>query len=122
MASVKYPFLVLHRRKWIVRMIVPPDVRAVIGQTVFRISTGEGDPHVAHSRAAPIIAALQKRIRDARANGITVITSKTAEFTARYRALPNGSDTAAKLLMGEILAHTGELERRTRNSLHQRWR
>jgi hypothetical protein len=42
----KYRYLVQHRRKWIVRMTAPAEVRAIIGQTVFRASTGEADTRV----------------------------------------------------------------------------
>ena len=41
----RYPDLVLDRRRWMARLIVPADVRSVIGQSVFKVSTGETDEH-----------------------------------------------------------------------------
>jgi hypothetical protein len=64
----RYPYLVLHRHRWVVRMVVPIDVREVLGHAVFKVSTGETDEHRARVVAEPIIANIKKRIKAARAN------------------------------------------------------
>jgi hypothetical protein len=69
-----------------VRMIVPADVRSVIGQSVFKISTRETDEHRAVVRAAPIIAGLKERIRVARTTLKKPIEAKAAELAEAYRA------------------------------------
>ena len=63
----RYPHVVLHRRRWMVRLIVPADVRPVVGQSVYKVSTGETDEHRAVAKAAPIIASLKERIAQTRA-------------------------------------------------------
>jgi hypothetical protein len=62
----RYPHLVQHRRRWMVRLIVPRDVRPLLGQSVFKISTGETDEYRAVAKSVPIIAALKRRISAAR--------------------------------------------------------
>ena len=50
----RYPHLVLHRRRWMVRLIVPIDVRPVIGQSIFKISTGETDESAGAERGGGV--------------------------------------------------------------------
>ena len=45
MVRSRYPYLTKQRHRWFVRMIVPPDVRDIIGQSVFRVPTGQTDEH-----------------------------------------------------------------------------
>jgi hypothetical protein len=63
------PHLLKQRRRWFVRMVVPVDVRDIIGQSVLKVPTGHTDEHRAATVAAPIIAQLQDRIRTAREAG-----------------------------------------------------
>ena len=52
----RYRHLILHRRRWIMRLlVVPADVRSVIGQSVFKISAGETAEHRVVSEAGAII-------------------------------------------------------------------
>jgi integrase len=81
----RYPHMVLHRRRWMVRLVVPADVRPVLGQTVYKISTGETDEHRAVAKAAPIIAILKDRIRVARATLKKPIETKAEELAEAYR-------------------------------------
>jgi hypothetical protein len=49
-------FAPVHRRRWIMRLlVVPADVRSVIGQSVFKISAGETAEHRVVSEAGAII-------------------------------------------------------------------
>ena len=82
----RYPHLVLHRRRWMVRLIVPVDGRPFIGQSVYKISTGETDEHRAVVKAAPIIAGIKDRIRAARATLKKPIETKAEELAEAYRA------------------------------------
>jgi hypothetical protein len=71
--------------KWIVRMVIPTDVRGIIGQNVFRVSTGESDRQLAAEKSHHIVAGLKKRIRLARATLQTAEQSEAALLAARYR-------------------------------------
>ena len=82
----RYPYLGPHRRRWMVRLIVPADVRPVVGQSVYKISTRETDEHRAVVKAAPIIEALRGRIRAARATLKKPIEAKAEELAEAYRA------------------------------------
>jgi integrase len=82
----RYPHLILHRRRWMVRLIVPADVRSLIGQSVFKISTGETDEHRAVSKAGPIIAGLKERMRTARATLKKPVETEAEELAAAYEA------------------------------------
>ena len=63
MVRSRYPLLIQQRHRWFVRMVVPPEVRDIVGQAIFKIATGETDPHRAATIAAPIIADLRRRIQ-----------------------------------------------------------
>ena len=95
-------FCVLHHNKWIVRMVIPTDVRGIIGQNVFRVSTGESDRQLAAEKSHHIIAGLKKRIRLARATLQTAEQSEAALLAARYREL-KGAD-ADRLVLEDVLA------------------
>jgi hypothetical protein len=69
-----------------VRLIVPADVRTVIGQSVFKIGTGETDEHRAVVKAAPIIATLKERIAQARATLKKPIEVRAKALAEEYRA------------------------------------
>jgi site-specific recombinase XerD len=69
-----------------VRMVVPADVRPILGQSVYKISTGETDEHRAVAKAGPIIAALKARIRTARATLKQPIEAQAEELAEAYRA------------------------------------
>ena len=79
-----YPYLVLHRHRWVVRMIVPKDVREALRATVFKVSTGQSDEHHAVLVAAPIIAELKTRIKQARQSLRS--SSEIDEMAGEYRA------------------------------------
>ncbi len=83
---VRYRYLTQRHRTWFVRMIVPPDVQAIIGQKVLIETTGETDVHRAAAIAAPIIARFRDQIRCARL-AAKPLDQMTAESLAdRYRA------------------------------------
>lgn len=86
MVRSRYPYLAKQRHRWFVRMIVPADVRDIIGQSVFKVPTGETDEHRATTVAAPIIAGLQKRIRTAREAGKRLEQVSAEQLAERYRA------------------------------------
>src|ERR1700728_272167 len=76
MVRSHYPYLLQQRRRWFVRMVVPVDVRDIIGQSIFKVPTGHTDEHQAATVAAPIIADLQARIKSAREDGSTVTINR----------------------------------------------
>ena len=61
MVRSHYPYLIQQRHRWFVRMVVPPDVRDIVGKAVVKIATGETDQHRAATIAAPIIADMPSR-------------------------------------------------------------
>lgn len=86
MVRSHYPHLLKQRRRWFVRMVVPVDVRDIIGQSVFKVPTGHTDEHRAATVAAPIIAQLQERIRTAREVGKRLEQVTAEQLAGRYRA------------------------------------
>ena len=86
MVRSRYPYLTKQRHRWFVRMIVPPDVRDIIGQSVFKVLTGQTDEHRAAAAAASIVAELQKRIRTAREAGKRLEQVSAEQLAERYRA------------------------------------
>jgi hypothetical protein len=95
----RYPHLFLHRRRWMVRLIVPGDVRPLLGQSVVKISTGETDEHRAVARAAPIIATLKERIRSARGTLRKPIEAKAEALAEAYQAQQDNRPDAAHTLV-----------------------
>src|SRR6478735_2645252 len=79
-----------------VRLIVPADVRPILGQSVFKISTGETDEHRAVAKAGPIIAELKDRIRTARATLRKPVETQTEELAAAYRTLHSADPSSAQ--------------------------
>jgi site-specific recombinase XerD len=67
-------------------MVVPSDVVAVIGQTIFKVPTRETDQHRAAVVAAPIIADLQRRIQAARDYGKRLEQVTAEQLAERYQA------------------------------------
>ena len=59
--------LVRRHRTWFVKTRVPVDLRAVLGKSVLRRTTGEHDRMRAQAVKAPILAAFREIIREARA-------------------------------------------------------
>jgi integrase len=86
MVRSHYPYLLQQRRRWFVRMVVPADAREIIGQSIFKVPTGQTDEHRAATVAAPIIADLQNRIRSAREAGKRLEQVTAESLTERYRA------------------------------------
>ena len=86
MVRAHYPYLLQQRRRWFVRMVVPADVRDIIGQSLFKVPTGHTDEHRAATVAAPIIAELQDRIRSAREAGKRLELVTAENLAERYRA------------------------------------
>jgi integrase len=85
MVRSRYPYLIQQRRRWFVRMVVPADLRNIIGQSIFKVPTGHTDEHRAATVAAPIIAELQDRIRSARDAGKRLEQVTADELAERYR-------------------------------------
>jgi site-specific recombinase XerC len=86
MVRSHYPYLLQQRRRWFVRMVVPADVRDIIGQSIFKVPTGHTDEHQAATVAAPIISDLQARIRSAREAGKRLEQVTAENLAERYRA------------------------------------
>jgi site-specific recombinase XerD len=86
MVRSHYPYLIQQRHRWFVRMVVPPEVRDIVGQAIFKVATGETDQHRAATVAAPIIADLQARIRTAREAGRRLEQVTAEQLAERYRA------------------------------------
>lgn len=82
-------------------MTVPADVRNIIGQSVFRVSTGEGDKHKAGVKSLTIIAGLKRRIEQARATLQTSERTEAAALAERFRQL-RGTD-ADKFVLEDVL-------------------
>jgi Domain of unknown function (DUF6538) len=101
----RYPHLVLHRRRWMVRMIVPADVRSLLGQSMFKISTRETDEHRAVAKAGPIIAGIKDRIRTARATLTKPVETKAEELAAAYRARQSADPSSAQVfVLSDVIA------------------
>jgi hypothetical protein len=90
MARSSYPYLIQRRHRWFVRMVVPPDLRDIVGHAIFKAPTSETDQHHAATIAAPIIAGLRKRIDAAREAGkrLEQVTADAEQPAERYRAEP----------------------------------
>jgi hypothetical protein len=86
MVRSHYPHLLKQRRRWFVRIVVPVDVRDIIGQSVFKVPTGHTDEHWAATVAAPIIVGLQQRIRTAREAGKRLEQVTAEQLAERYRS------------------------------------
>src|SRR5262245_63805813 len=86
MVRSRYPHLMQQRHRWFVRMVVPSDVRDIVGQAIFKIATGETDQHRAAAIAAPIIANLRQRIQAARDAGKRLEQVTAEQLAERYRA------------------------------------
>ncbi len=97
MVRSRYPYLAKQRHRWFVRMVVPPDVRDIIGKAVFKVATGHTDEHKAVSAAAPIIADLQHRIATARQAGKRLEQITAEQLADRYRAERNTDPEKAEL-------------------------
>jgi integrase len=97
MVRSRYPYLVQQRRRWFVRMVVPADVRDIIGQAIFKVPTGHTDEHRAATVAAHIITELQDRIRTAREAGRRLEQVTAEQLTNRYRAERESDPEAAEI-------------------------
>ena len=86
MVRSHYPYLIQQRHRWFVRMVVPPELRDIVGHAIFKIATGETDQHRAATVAAPIIADLRARIRTARDAGKRLEQVTAEQLAERYRA------------------------------------
>ena len=79
--------------------------RPVLGQSVYKISTGETDEHRAVVKAAPIIAALKDRIRVARATLKKPIEAKAEELAEAYRARQSSDPASAQaFVLSDVIA------------------
>jgi site-specific recombinase XerD len=86
MVRSHYPYLIQQRHRWFVRMVVPAELRDIVGQAIFKVATGETDQHRAAAIAAPIIADLQARIASARDAGKRLEQVTADQLAERYRA------------------------------------
>ena len=91
MVRSRYPYLVKQRHRWFVRMVVPADVRDIIGQSIFKVPTGHSDQHKAATVAPQIVADLQHRIATARDAGRRLEQVTAEQLAERYRN-ERGSD------------------------------
>jgi hypothetical protein len=82
----RYPHLVLH------------DVRSLLGQSMFKISTRETDEHRAVTKAGPIIAGIKDRIRTARATLKKPVVSSDNQDRCRIAASRNAPERAKHCL------------------------
>jgi hypothetical protein len=88
-----------------VRLIVPADVRPIIGQSVYKVSTGETDEQRAVVKAAPIIEALKDRIRTARATLKKPIEVKAEELAESYRTRQSSDPASAQaFVLSDVIA------------------
>jgi integrase len=124
MVRSRYPYLVQQRRRWFVRVVVPAELRTIVGQSVFKVPTGETDQHRAVAVGGPIIAELQRRISSAREDGrrldITKITDivkfalerhghSWADYARRVRDADYDLHAALRLLPGgNVAAETAD--------------
>jgi integrase len=88
-----------------VRIIVPVDVRSLIGQSVFKVSTRQTDEHRAVAKAGPIIADLKGRIRAARATLRKPVEVKADELAEAYRSRQSADSSAARaFVLTDVIA------------------
>jgi site-specific recombinase XerD len=85
MVKARYPYLVQQRHRWFVRMVVPPDVRQIIGQAIFKVPTGHTDERQAATASGAIIANLKQRIMTAREAGKRLEQVTAEALAERYR-------------------------------------
>jgi integrase len=86
MVRSHYPYLIKQRHRWFVRIIVPPELRDIVGQSVLKEATHETDQHRAAAVAAPIIAAFRQRIQAARDAGRRLEQITAEQLAERYKA------------------------------------
>ena len=86
MVKTHYEHLVQRRLRWFVRIVVPADVRAIIGKTIFMKTTGCRDQHQAALKAVPIISEFQRRITVARDAGKRLEQVTAEQLAEKYRA------------------------------------
>lgn len=86
MVRSRYSYLIKQRPRWFVRIVVPPDVRDIIGQSIFKVPTGHSNEHRAATVAAPIIAELRQRVAAAREAGRRLEQVTADQLAERYRA------------------------------------
>ena len=84
MVRSRYPHLLKQRHRWFVRIVVPADVREIVGKAVLKVPTGETDEHRAAAIAAPIIADIQRRITTARDAGKRLEQVTAEQLAERY--------------------------------------
>ncbi len=86
MVRSHYPYLIPQRHRWFVRIVVPPELRGIVGQAILKAATGETDEHRAAGVAAPIIAAFRERIQAARDAGKRLEQITAEQLAERYKA------------------------------------
>jgi integrase len=98
------PHLVKKRRQWVAKVMIPADVRAILGRNVFLYPLHEGDPHQAYVKSIPIVAEWKDRIASARAARVDPLQAEIDRFTTEYqrnRAKP--LDAAGLVLVAEVI-------------------
>lgn len=68
-------------------MVIPADVQSIVGQKVFRVSTGETDIFQAADKSNAIIAGLKRRIQQARSTLQSSESSEAARLAMQFRKL-----------------------------------
>jgi hypothetical protein len=81
----RYPYLIRQDGLWYIRIVVPADVRPLIGKNVFKIPTGQADPHKAAVQAAPEIARIKATIKQVRNTGKQAEALTADVLAERYR-------------------------------------
>jgi integrase len=99
----RYPHLMQQGHVWFVRMVVPPDVRGLIGKSIIKVATQERDIHRAATVAAPIIAGIKQAIETARAKLKPSIETRAEELAANFQA--KHGDDAERFVLTDIFKY-----------------
>jgi site-specific recombinase XerD len=86
MVKTHYEHLVQRRHRWFVRIVVPADVREIVGKTILMKTTGCRDQRQAALKAVSIIKEFQQRITVAREAGKRLEQITAEQLAERYRA------------------------------------
>ena len=97
MVKTHYEHLVQRRLRWFVRIVVPVDVRDIIGQTILMKTTGCRDQRQAALKAVPIIKEFQQRITVARGAEKRLEQITAEQLAERYRSERQADPEKAEL-------------------------
>jgi integrase len=97
MVKSYYENLVQRGRNWYVRIIVPNDVRDIIGLNVFIKKTKQTDSYKAYVVGKPLIDQFKERIRVARESGKRLEQITAEQLAEKYRVERNSDPDKAEL-------------------------